>query len=175
MKKQAQTVDPQVESKSDFAKRLNLSAARISQFVKRGLPLNSDGKVLVADALRWLREEVHAKGGRPLGSSGAGGEGNPDYEAAKLRLTIAQADRAELEIAARRRELVPVEDARRAQRAIARTTRDMFLNFSARYGPEMAGELGVDPGVLIGILEAKIRTALNEAAAKPPVFDEGDE
>ncbi|MBP2538141.1 phage terminase Nu1 subunit (DNA packaging protein) [Agrobacterium tumefaciens] len=90
-------------------------------------------------------------------------------------MTIAQADRAELEIAARRRELVPVEDARRAQRAIARTTRDMFLNFSARYGPEMAGELGVDPGLLIGILEAKIRTALNEAAAKPPVFDEGDE
>ncbi|NTE55078.1 hypothetical protein G6M78_08290 [Agrobacterium tumefaciens] len=164
-----------IETKSAFAARVGLSGARISQLVKRGLPLSSDGKVLVADALRWMREEVNAKGGRPLGSSGTGGEGDPDYEAAKLRLTIAQADRAELEIAARRRELVPVDEARRAQRAVARTTRDMFLNFSARYGPEMAGELGVDPGLLIGILEAKIRTALNEAAAKPPVFDEGKE
>jgi hypothetical protein len=86
-----------------------------------------------------------------------------DLETARVKLSILK------------KEYVPVEDARRAQRAIARTTRDMFLNFSARYGPEMAGELGVDPGVLIGLLEAKIRTALNEAAAKPPVFDEDTE
>lgn len=82
---------------------------------------------------------------------------------------------ARLKLAEMKREYVPADEVRRAQRAVARTTRDMFLNFAARHGGEMAGELGVDPGQLIGLLEAHIRKALNEAASAPMPDDDPDD
>lgn len=167
-----------VETKSQFAERVQLSKARVSQLVGRGLPLTPDGRVRVVEALRWLRENVAPESGRPLGSFESGVSGNGDaeeLEAAKIRLTLAQAERTEMEVALRRGELVPKEDALRAARAAGRTTRDMFLNFSARHGAEMAGELGVDPGTLIGLLEAHIRKALNEAADQPMPDVSGDD
>ncbi|MCZ7857073.1 hypothetical protein O9X81_10630 [Agrobacterium salinitolerans] len=172
VKKTPQMFDRDVETKAEFAVRVGLSAPRISQLVKRGLPLSPEGRVRISAALRWMRDEVHAKGGRPLGSAnGTGANGDPDLEAAKIRLTLAQADRAELELAARRGELVPAPEARRAVQLVAYTTREMMMNFPAKHGSEIAGELGIDPGTLIGLLDAHIRKALVKAAEqKMPDF-----
>lgn len=165
-----------VETKARFANRLNVSRTHVARLVADGLPVTAGGDVRVDAALKWIRSNVRAKAGRPVGSiEGVGADADSgDLLAAKTRLVIAQAERAELEIAARRRELVPVEEAKRAMRAATRTTRDMFINFAARYGGELAGEFELDPGTFIGALEAKIRTALNEAADTPPKFDDDD-
>jgi hypothetical protein len=164
-----------VETKTEFAKRVALSKSYISELVKKGLPCNAAGLVRVEAALRWIRENVNGSPGRPAGSA-EGGEAD-DLTAAKTRLVLAQAARAEHDLLVRHAEYIPKDEARRALRAVTRTTRDMFLNFSARHGAEMAGELGVDPGTFIGMLEAHIRKALNEAADQPmPTFgSDGDE
>lgn len=64
-------------------------------------------------------------------------------------------------------ELVPRDDAKRAYRLVAYTTRELMMNFPAKHGAEIAGELGIDPGTLIGMLEAHIRKALVKAAEQP--------
>lgn len=67
-----------------------------------------------------------------------------------------------------KRSLVPVEEARRAVRAVAFSTREAMLNFPAKFGAEIAGELGVDPGTLIALLDARVRTEMNRVASKAP-------
>lgn len=166
-----------IENKSQFAERVQLSKARVSQLVARGLPLTPDGRVRVVEALRWLRENIATESGRPSGSfEGSTGNGAAEeLETAKIRLTLAQAERAEMENAVRRGELVSKQEVIRAGRAVTRTTRDMFMNFSARHGAEIASELAVDPGTLIGLLESHIRQALNEAADQPMPDVDGDD
>lgn len=174
MKKPRQATDPDVESKSAFAARVDLSPARISQFIAKGMPLTSDGKVPVAAALGWLRAEVRPNGGRPLGGGGANGD--PDLEAAKIRLTIAQAERAELELAARRGELVPAPEARKAVRAFATVAREAWLNAAARHGADLAAEIGADPRDVIPALDAMIRLVMNQIADTPfPKFGDQSE
>ncbi|MBO9195690.1 hypothetical protein J5277_16410 [Rhizobium sp. 16-449-1b] len=151
-----------VESKSDFAKRLNLSKAYISKFSKSGLPCNEAGMVRVNAAIKWIRENVNAGPGRPAGSIEHGDAG--DLAMAKTRLVLAQAGRAELELANLERSHMPAEEARRAVRTLMRLHRDHMLNFASRYGPSMAAELGVAPAALIGLLEAKMREAIDAAA-----------
>ncbi len=162
-----------IESKASFAKRLGLSRGRISQLAKQGLPMLPDGSVRVEAALKWVRSELKPGPGRPHGAveGGGRGEGREDMEAAKIRLLLAQASRQELELAHRRGELVPAEEARRAVRAVAFVTREAMLNFPARYGAEIAGELGVDPGTLIALLDARVRTEMNRVAAKAPSME----
>ncbi|XUY27601.1 hypothetical protein RMR21_004370 [Agrobacterium sp. rho-8.1] len=155
------------ESKSDFARRLNVTPAYVSKLVGRGLPI-VDGKVPIESAQKWMRENTAAAPGRPKGSNGTG----IDLETARVELVQLQSERARLDNAKLRGELVPVEEVKKAMRAASRTTRDMFINFSSRHGAEIAGEIGVDPGTFIGILETHIRTALNEAADKPGVFED---
>jgi len=45
-------------NKSEFASRLGLSKARVSQLVKAGLPLTIDGRVPVVAAEAWIAENV---------------------------------------------------------------------------------------------------------------------
>lgn len=154
-----------IETKTEFSKRVALSKSYVSELVKRGLPCTETGSVRVEAALKWIRENVNSTSGRPAGSVEHGD--SDELTAAKTRLVMAQAAKAEHDLQIRHKEYVPVADAMRVQRALARATRDMFLNFPARYGPEMAAELGADPGTLIASLEVKIREALTETASSP--------
>ncbi|RFB95572.1 hypothetical protein B5K11_11725 [Rhizobium leguminosarum bv. trifolii] len=151
-----------IESKSDFAKRLNLSKAYISKFAKSGLPCNEAGMVRVNAAIKWIRENVNAGPGRPTGSIERGESG--DLAIAKTRLVLAQAARAEMELANLERTHMPAEEARRAVRTLMRIHRDHMLNFASRHGPAMAAELGIAPALLISLLEAKMREAIDAAA-----------
>lgn len=159
-----------IETKTQFANRVALSKSYVSELVKRGLPCTETGSVRVEAALRWIRENVNSSSGRPIGSVEHGD--SDELTAAKTRLVLAQAAKAEHDLAIRHKEYVPAEEARRAMRALARATRDMFLNFPARHGPELAAELGVDPGTLIAALEVRIREALTETANTPMPADD---
>lgn len=151
-----------IETKTEFSKRVALSKSYITELVKRGLPCTETGSVRVEAALKWIRENVNSSSGRPIGSVAHGD--SDELTAAKTRLVLAQAAKAEHDLKIRHKEFVPADDAKRAARAFGRATRDMFLNFPARHGAEIAAELDVDPGTLIGILEIHIREALNATA-----------
>jgi DNA-binding transcriptional regulator YdaS (Cro superfamily) len=45
-------------SKSAFARHLGLSPARVSQYIKAGMPTYFDGTVNIERAERWLRKNV---------------------------------------------------------------------------------------------------------------------
>ncbi|MEI8396860.1 MAG: hypothetical protein WCF85_19160 [Rhodospirillaceae bacterium] len=47
-----------LDSKAAFARRISVSAARISQLVSRGMPVTADGRVDVAVALAWLEDNL---------------------------------------------------------------------------------------------------------------------
>ena len=42
-------------SKAELARHLGVARSRISAFVKRGLPVRPDGKIILADAVKWMR------------------------------------------------------------------------------------------------------------------------
>jgi hypothetical protein len=44
--------------KSEFAARLRVSKARVSQMIQMGLPLTADGKVEVSAALNWIETHI---------------------------------------------------------------------------------------------------------------------
>ncbi len=52
----ATPVPDQVITKTELAWRLNLSRARVSQYVAEGMPVRRDGRLYYRRCLRWLRE-----------------------------------------------------------------------------------------------------------------------
>ncbi len=55
-------------TKADFARSVNLSAARISQLIGLGLPVRPDGKIDPGPALAWMEDTLdrsHRRGTKP--------------------------------------------------------------------------------------------------------------
>lgn len=158
-----------VESKADFARRLNVSRQHVQRLVADGLPLDQSGAVRVDAALRWVRENVRAKPGRPEGSTG--NAENADLGAAKVRLLLAQAEKAEIDIAKSRGELLPSPVASKVVRAFTRVHRDHMLNFANRHGAGIAATIGASAAATIAAIEAAMREHMNELADTPMPFE----
>jgi hypothetical protein len=47
----------QVITKTEFAYRLNLSPARVSQYVAEGMPVRRDGKLYYRTCLKWVHQK----------------------------------------------------------------------------------------------------------------------
>uniref|UniRef100_UPI003F6E71DB hypothetical protein n=1 Tax=Elioraea sp. TaxID=2185103 RepID=UPI003F6E71DB len=82
--------------KSELARYWDVTKARVSQYIARGMPVLPDGRVDLAEAEMWRAENVDTSRGTDV--DGAAAE--------RARLLRAQAERAELDLAARRGELV---------------------------------------------------------------------
>lgn len=174
-------------SATDFADSVGVTYEAVMKRVKAGKfspeAIHEDGSFDEEVArVDWFANtnpnRIHAKpGDRPKPPRKNAAQHGDDAEEKRGEYKIKQ-DRAEVDLqialiklAEMRREYVPVGEAKSALRAVTHTTRDMFLNFSARHGAEIAAEIGADPGTFIGVLEAHIRRALNEAADQPlPTF-----
>ncbi|WP_395696997.1 hypothetical protein [Methylocella sp.] len=52
-------------SKADLARHLGVAKSRISALLKRGLPTQPDGKIILADALAWIRANCEQKAAFP--------------------------------------------------------------------------------------------------------------
>jgi hypothetical protein len=79
-----------------------------------------------------------------------------EFDRQRLRKLTAEAARIELELAARRGELVERAVGERIVFAFGRAHRDAWLVWPARIGAELAATLGVDAGVLIAHLEVYV-------------------
>ncbi|MGO8269260.1 hypothetical protein ACC862_24160 [Rhizobium ruizarguesonis] len=89
----------------------------------------------------------------------------------KLERAEVALEKERIELANLKRTHMPADEARRAVRTMMRMHRDHMLNFANRHGPAIAAEVGVSAAALVGLLEARIRDALNDAADQPLPFD----
>lgn len=158
---------PEIETKAAFSRRLGASKSWVSQLIGRGMPLTPDGKAVpVAAALKWVKENVQQP---------EDGEDESSITGARIRLILAQAELAEINVLKERGGVIDREAARRGVMAFARVYRDGVLNFAARQGPEIAHKLGVDPRALIAELEAQLRQLLVDLSKQPmPIADSGE-
>lgn len=154
---------PETETQAAFARRLGVSRQYVQKLKAQGLPLTKDGQVQLEPALKWVRANV---------STGGNKEAEPTLAEARTQLVLLQVERTELEIEKLRGSTVDREFARKSARAFARSYRDHMLRFASRYGPEIAAELGVEPGPMMTALDEAMHKALVEAAENPMPFAE---
>jgi len=190
------------ETKAQFARRVGVSKARVSQWCAAGLPVTKNGRVRVDRALEWLQGRVpqpgryrdrgiHAAGeaADPVPETGPHREDGPGpivasgkvadtylkARAAKMlgdaKRAQTEAERAQIELKARRGELVDRARAVAHVFRLAREERDAWLNWPARVSALMAAELGVDPHKMHVALERHVREHLIELAEIRPRFE----
>lgn len=118
-----------------IAKLLLLSDRRVQQLTAEGvIPKAERGRYELAPAvqgyIRYLQERSH--GGKTAGPI--------DYHTEKARLTKAQADTAEIELAKARGELAPVPEFEKAQTKMMANIRANVMNVPARAVLQLLGE-----------------------------------
>jgi len=96
-----------------------------------------------------------------------------NFQALKTTKIALDVQMAKQELAQARGELIDKREAQKAVRMLMRTFRNAMLDFSSRYGSVIAAKTGCDAPLLIGVLEAQMREALNELAAHQLPFEAG--
>lgn len=145
-----------------------LTDRRVQQLTAEGvIPKAERGRYELAPAvqgyIRFLQE-------RSLGNT----EKTPvDYHVEKARLTKAQADMAEIELAQLRGDVGAIKDFERAQAAAFAAIRTNCLNIPQRVVTQLLGE--TDETVFKEKLRAEITNALVAAAEEPLELPEDDD
>ncbi len=118
-----------------MAALLDLSPQRLRELARRGaVPKSGHGRFVPADVVpaycRALREQAAGRSGE---------RGALDLIDERAKLARAQTVRAEIDIAERRRELVPAEEVRRFGRALGSTVVHGLYSIPDRLADEVAG------------------------------------
>jgi phage terminase Nu1 subunit (DNA packaging protein) len=144
-----------IVSKSQIAKLLKLSSARVSQMIKAGMPVRPDGRVSQDEALDWYRSHIKqtAKPARAPRTEtpkpnlpetadprpddegavdGAGGPAPEDYWAVRTRHERAKADLAERNLAVLEGKLLDAEETAAVWAAIGVMIRDTVMALPTR-------------------------------------------
>jgi len=98
-----------------------------------------------------------------------------NFQALKTAKIALDVQMAKQELAQACGELIDKRQAQKAVRTLMRTFRNAMLDFSSRYGSVIAAKNGCDAPLLIGVMEARMREALNELADHQLPFDSGEE
>ena len=121
-----------VVSKSQLAQELGVTRGAVTGYIRRGIPVRSDGKLNRAEALAWIRGRVephHADRGaavaadlsedaaEPESERRGDGEGRKDLAVERARLACAQADMQEMKNAALRGARLPRDEVTAAVQA----------------------------------------------------------
>lgn len=151
-----------------IAKLLLLTERRVQQLTAEGvIPKAERGRYELAPAvqgyIRYLQERSLApsKGGGPV-----------DYHAEKARLTKAQADTAEIELAMLRGEVASIKDFERAQAGAFASIRTNCLNIPQRVVTQLLGE--TDETIFKEKLREEITRALVAASEEPIALEDED-
>lgn len=151
---------PKEMTKSAFAARLGVSAGRVSQMVKTGLPVLDNGRVPVDAADAWYRANIRQKAGEAQHSASV-------LSRVKQEREEAQRDLLQLELAKRRGELIDRREVELALHDRARGERDAHTAWVSRVAPIIAAELGVDLARLYASLDRELREHLQELSDTP--------
>ncbi|OJF93976.1 hypothetical protein AX761_19460 [Rhizobium sp. 58] len=138
----------------ELADLLGLTANRVQTLAREGhIPRVGKGRFDQRDAVRGYCEHIRKQ------ASGRGAS-NPEYTEQKTRLAREQADKAEMQNAMVRRELIAAAEVERAWAGILRDVRSGMLAVPARVQQRL-GHLTTND---IATLDREIRDALSEAA-----------
>ena len=155
--------EPLQLSKSAFARKVGITPGRVSQLVKKGLPVDNDGKIDVARGRLWIAENVN-----PIRAAAQRQESLPlgderqqaTLTSEKIRLSTAQADAAELKNAALRGELVKAIAVEKEWSAILRKVRAGVMAVPSRIRQQLPHLTAHD----IEIIDMELRQALEGLA-----------
>jgi len=147
---------PKSVSKAQFATMVNLSKGRISQLVEQGLPVDQHGRVIIAEARCWMEDNLN-----PRRRKHSGGQGSASV---KDRREQVELEKAEIELQRLKGDLIDRRTVERTIYGLSRAERDAWQTWPLRIAAEMAGELGVDEGLLLAVLRNKVRDELERLA-----------
>jgi hypothetical protein len=142
-----------IESKADFARRLSISRQRVGAMVSAGLPTTEDGRIDVEAGIGWVKAHIVRPGDS---ASGGARDGEPDLVEARRRRILGQVEYTAVMLAKERGELVSRAETKAALSQYSRLVATIISNFPARYGQNLASELGVDPRIMVIALEKRI-------------------
>jgi phage terminase Nu1 subunit (DNA packaging protein) len=171
-----------VISKSQLAQELGVTRGAVTGYVRRGIPVRSDGKLNRAEALAWIRGRVephHADRGAALAAEAPeakrrGGDGRTALAAERARLARAQADMQAMKNATARRLLLPRDEVTAAVQACFSLVRARLLAIPTRAAPQVV-LLKSMPEVK-ALLTELVHEALKELSeTKVVALAEGDE
>lgn len=150
---------PRALSKSEFARLVNLSAGRVSQMIKMGLPVELDGKIDIARGKIWMQENIDPR------RSAAQPQGKLSFErpsavSERDRLAREQADNMALKNAALRRELVPAVEVEQRWSEVLRRVRSKILAVPSRVRQSLPHLTLQD----VAAFDTELRRALDELA-----------
>lgn len=152
---------PSKVRKAAFAKLVKVTAARMSQMIALGLPVEADGRIDVARGREWIRENISAtRSAAQSAQADLPFAAQPDAARERLRLLSAQADQAELKAAALRRELVPAAEVQREWAGILRQVRAGILAVPSRVRQLLPGLTAAE----VEVIDAELRRVLEELA-----------
>jgi hypothetical protein len=152
-------------SKGEFARAMGVSGARVSQWVKAGLPVRPDGRVELEAGAAWVKERAD-----PRRREAYAERLIPRSEARDIR-ERAEAEIARLKAAKLAGRLIEKEATLRAVEARARFERESWLGFVTRAGPEIAAVAGAGLPAVVAVLDRLIRDQLAQLAAAPLELD----
>ncbi|WP_306168615.1 helix-turn-helix domain-containing protein [Halomonas sp. MMSF_3323] len=146
-------------NREELAETFGVSLNTISSWVRNGCPFDQKGrqgkpwKFNTRDVSEWLRDQARME---------AAGEAPLDEYDLKLRKLAAETAQAELELAAARKQVAPIEEFERARALENATVRANVMNVPSRVVSQLIGE--TDEGRFKQILAAELIQALEAAA-----------
>lgn len=172
-----------IVTKTEMAKLLQVSPGRISQLLKLGLPVRSDGRLDRQACASWYQGHVFRRpspsdsvaspppigqpgaGPAPLGSDTAPASGClVDLRIERERLKLR---RETLDFEARRTNLMSVAEVRAEVMARATAEREALLNWPKRIAAGLGVKFGATERDMFVALDAEVRTYLEERSRTP--------
>lgn len=147
-------------TKTAFAARLGVTAGRVSQMIKEGLPVLPNGRIPVDAAESWYQANVRQK------ISGAANTSR-DLSQVKLQREAAQRDLLLMEIERKTGAMIDRKAVELALFDRARGERDAHIAWVSRIAPALAAELGVDLSLLYAALDREMRQHLQDLSETP--------
>ena len=115
-----------------LARELGVTHPQVSQWKAAGMPFSKAGRITMAAAVLWLRNDARRE--RPkMGASDAAG-----------RRAAAEAELAELKVARERGDVVPAEDVYRQAEEEATRVRSLLTQMASAHAPLVAQECACD-------------------------------
>lgn len=129
------------------------------------------GSIEAAQAWREERQNIAARKPLPVAVAMAvqdepwSADSDEDFQSARRRREVAEANRAEFAEREERGELIKVSAVKSALASVIASTRDALMQVPARLSPVLAAES--DPGRVHDLLQAEIHQALAQFVSAP--------
>ncbi|MFM9860571.1 hypothetical protein RUR49_19095 [Pseudoxanthobacter sp. M-2] len=152
-------------SKGELAKRLGVTAGRVSHFVNRGLPVLPNGRVDLNEALAWYEDNTDPARRKATVQAPIGDGSAP--RGATAELNRVRAERETLKLAVDRGQLVDREAVERETFTRARAERDAWIGWIGPASAALAADLGAEPAAAYATLDRLVRAQLANLSDTP--------